>query len=257
MVAIRRVAASVTGDLTYDLIDCADPAGAPGLGGRRVLPGDVPAAAGRGVGRGAAPARPGGGAGRGDRGRRLWAGGVGDRLCLELVGAAPLTAAYPALDVILLGAVVGLLLVPAHRRPPAGGHQPGTAAGRRHRLRPEPAAHGGYGPGAALDLIWLASYQLWVAAALHPSMRTLGSRDRAESRRLPTLRLAVLTTAALTVPLSAALDITGRLDWPWIGTVTVLMLLIAARLTELVRGQQASALTYPLTGLPNRAALLA
>ena len=86
-------------------------------------------------------------------------------------------------------------------------------------------------------------------------MRLLGQPAGAGSHRVSTVRLVVLIAAALTVPLSAALDPTGRLDWAWTCSVTALVLLITARLTGLIRGQQTAALTDTLTGLPNRTAL--
>ena len=72
----------------------------------------------------------------------------------QLIGAGPLTAgtllaaAYPALDVVLLGAVVGLLLVPARTATHAL-----VAAGLglllvADTVYAELAAHGGYHPGA-------------------------------------------------------------------------------------------------------------
>ena len=187
----------------------------------------------------------------------VWATALHPQLVVAgpLTPATALTAAYPALDVFLLAAVVGLLLVPARTT-----SQLLVVASLGLLLIAdtacaELAAHGGYQPGAVLDLIWLGSYLLWVPAALHPSMRFLGQPDQADSQRVSTLRLAVLIAAGLTVPMSAALDPTGRLDWAWICSVTGLVLLITARLTGLIRGQQAAALTDPLTGLPNRAAL--
>ncbi|MGZ4665614.1 MAG: putative bifunctional diguanylate cyclase/phosphodiesterase [Frankiaceae bacterium] len=179
----------------------------------------------------------------------------------QLVGAGPLTAAtvltatYPALDICLLGAVVGMLLVPAR-----------TCAYLlvvaslglllvADTIYAELSAHSSYEPGAVLDLVWLCSYLLWVPAALHPSMRLLGQPAGGGRHRVSTVRLAVLIAAALTVPLSAALDPTGRLDWAWTCSVTALVLLITIRLTGLIRGQQTAALTDPLTGLPNRTSL--
>ena len=180
----------------------------------------------------------------------------------QLIGAGPLTAgtllaaAYPALDVVLLGAVVGLLLVPARTATHAL-----VAAGLglllvADTVYAELAAHGSYHPGATLDLVWLASYLLWIPAALHPSMRTLGLPTPAGGPRVSRLRLAVLAGAALTIPLCAALDDGAGVDGWRIGAGTLLVLLIMARLVMLVRRHETAALADPLTGLPNRAALL-
>ena len=179
----------------------------------------------------------------------------------QLVDAGPLTAAtvlsatYPALDVCLLGAVVGMLLVPARTLAYLLVVASLGLLLVADTAYAELSAHASYQPGDVLDLVWLGSYLLWVPAALHPSMRLLGRSGRVDSHRFSTVRLAVLIAAALTVPLSAALDPTGRLDWAWTCSVTALVLLITARLTGLMRGQQTAALTDPLTGLPNRTAL--
>ena len=180
----------------------------------------------------------------------------------QLVGAGPISAAtvlavtYPMLDVVLVGAVVGLLLVPARS---AAHLLVATSLGLlllADTGYAELAVHGSYAAGSPLDLVYIASYLVWLAAALHPSMRTLGVPREAEGSRVSGLRLAVLTGAALTVPLSAAFDGAGWLDWWRIGAGTVLVLLVMARLILLVRREETRALIDPLTGLANRRALI-
>ena len=52
-----------------------------------------------------------------------------------------------------------------------------------------------------LDVGWIASYALWGAAALHPSMARLAERSDSREARYPWAALVMLGIAAMTAPL--------------------------------------------------------
>ncbi len=107
---------------------------------------------------------------------------------------------YPAMDVVLLAALVFLALTPtwrtvAYRYLAASivlllivdeiyGISPGSAAG-----------------ASWLDAGWLLSYVLWGVAALTPSMRDLSSPRAGRGPSLSTTRLIVLAGAVATAPI--------------------------------------------------------
>ncbi|WP_432494147.1 diguanylate cyclase domain-containing protein [Kineococcus gypseus] len=113
-----------------------------------------------------------------------------------------------------------------------------------------------------LDPVWMASYVLWGAAALHPSMRRLSDPAPDRGRGLGAGRLALLAGASLLSPGTLALQLlTGAplSAWAVVLTSSVLFLLVVARMWTLLRrlGAQAGQLdalarTDALTGLPNR-----
>jgi signal transduction histidine kinase len=106
---------------------------------------------------------------------------------------------YPAMDVLLLAALVFLALTPAWR---TVSYRYLTASIVLLVIVDEiygisPASF----PGTSwLDAGWLLSYLLWGVAALHPSMRDLSQRQDARGPRLTNVRLLVLAVAAATVP---------------------------------------------------------
>jgi diguanylate cyclase (GGDEF)-like protein len=117
--------------------------------------------------------------------------------------------------------------------------------------------------GGAMDAGWMASYVLFGAAALHPSMRSLSevAPDRAE--RFHRQRVGVLAATSLLVPAMLVYDgLTdpARVDWKAVSAGSVvLFLLVVARMSGLaaqVRDQaaQLEALAHNdgLTGVPNR-----
>src|SRR4029077_9095419 len=62
-------------------------------------------------------------------------------------------------------------------------------------------ASNSYKSGDVTDLGWLASYALWGAAALHPSMRELSQPRRRRSHlRVHSVRIALLAAALLSAP---------------------------------------------------------
>lgn len=126
---------------------------------------------------------------------------------------------------------------------------------------------------SGLDLLWLASYVLWGACALHPGMREL-SRPAADRNELFTVRrVTVLGAAAILPSLTAAVALMlGYSVDPWVlvGGAIVLTLLVVVRMASGIAeirltARQRDALEGellhraahdPLTGLPNRASML-
>jgi diguanylate cyclase (GGDEF)-like protein len=127
---------------------------------------------------------------------------------------------------------------------------------------------------AALDLLWMASYLLWGAAALHPSMSRLSDQDVQELQPLSRGRIVALTVAVLVAPLTLAAQLTlgsPPNTWAVIGCSMALFLLVVARMDMAIREVVATAsqrdrlqrvLSHEvahdsLTGLANRASVLA
>ena len=184
--------------------------------------------------------------------------------------SAAVAAAYPLLDITVIAMLVALVITP-------GTHTPAlrmlviavglviiadTAATALGLL-----AIGSTGP---IDFIWLVSYLLVGAAALHPSMRALSmtappSRPTFSRRRQIATATAVLVapgTLAVQHVLGAPMDI-----WAVVIASVVMFLLVVARMNVAIhqivtadrRREEAQAeLAHQaahdsLTGLPNRA----
>ena len=117
---------------------------------------------------------------------------------------------YPAMDILLLAALVFLALTPARRTvsyryltaslvllivvDEIYSISPGTASGT-----------------SWLDVGWLLSYVLWGTAALSPSMRSLSEPKRAAGPHLGHMRLFALWIAVATVPVILVVErLAGR-----------------------------------------------
>jgi signal transduction histidine kinase len=161
--------------------------------------------------------------------------GVADSSGSGVERAVALT--YPAMDVILLAALVFFALTPAWR----------TVAYRYLALSlvlmlfadelygVSPSSYAG---ASWLDAGWLLSYVLWAVAALSPSMRSLSNRAPSAAPGLTNSRLLVLGAALATAPaVIVAEHALGRgvdADAVAIGA-TVLSALVLARLAGMVR----------------------
>jgi signal transduction histidine kinase len=106
---------------------------------------------------------------------------------------------YPAMDVLLLSALLFLALTPAWR---LLAYRLLTAsvvllvfADEVYALAPD-----SYSGTSYLDTCWLLSYVLWGVAALTPSMRELTETRAARGPRLSNVRLVVLGVAVATAP---------------------------------------------------------
>jgi len=124
-----------------------------------------------------------------------------------------------------------------------------------------------------LDVLWLASYTLWGASALHPQMAEISSRTGANTDLFTVRRVTVLGAAAILPPVTAAAALTlGYPMDPWVlvGGAIVLTLLVVVRMasgiaeirfTARQRDELQEKLLYkaahdPLTGQFNRAYML-
>ncbi|MGJ9423924.1 putative bifunctional diguanylate cyclase/phosphodiesterase [Aeromicrobium sp. CF3.5] len=181
--------------------------------------------------------------------------------------------AYPAGDILLLALLVRLITASGDR----------TAAFRfltmalvlliaADTMFAATELSNGYSTG--LDLFWLASYLLWGAAALHPSMTWLSDETTQESQPFSRRRTVALTAAVLVAPLTLAAQLTFGISpdsWAVIVCSMALFLLVVARMSLAIRAVLAtvsqrdrlqSVLSHEvahdsLTGLANRASVLA
>jgi diguanylate cyclase (GGDEF)-like protein/PAS domain S-box-containing protein len=95
-----------------------------------------------------------------------------------------------------------------------------------------------------LDWGWISCYLLWGAAALHPSMKALDSPSLGEAPRLTRLRMVGLTVASLIAPAVLIVDEWRNNNFDMvvvIGSSVLLVGLVVARMSGLVREQERSA----------------
>ena len=106
---------------------------------------------------------------------------------------------YPAMDVILLAALVFFALTPTWRtiayRYLVASVVLLIVADEIYGLAPD-----SYSSATWLDAAWLLSYVLWGVAALHPSMRELSAPGPGGGPRVSNARLALLAGAVATAP---------------------------------------------------------
>jgi len=189
-----------------------------------------------------------------------------------------MSIAYPVGDVLLLATALRISMG-ASKRPPAylllaGGIVLLLVADSAYFV----AVHAGsYVSGGIIDLGWLASYVLFGAAALHPSMKTLSIPVSERLPRLTPVRLALLTCASIATPAMLAVQYLrgASLELPIVTCFSALLfLLVIARLVMLVRGHEVHGAQLeeheaelagelernsrldPTTGLANRSAFL-
>jgi signal transduction histidine kinase len=144
---------------------------------------------------------------------------------------------YPAMDVVLLAALVFFALTPAWRtvayRYLAASLVVMLFADEIYGISPD-----SYAGASWLDAGWLLSYILWAVAALSPSMRALSDRAPSSTPGLTRSRLVVLGAALGTAPAVIVAD--RALGWKVdadavaIGA-TVLSALVLARLGGMIR----------------------
>ena len=107
--------------------------------------------------------------------------------------------AYPAMDVVLLSALVFFALTPVWRTVSYRYLVASVAllifADELYALSPDR-----YAATSWLDTAWLLAYVLWGVAALHPSMRELSEPARGSGPRVSALRFSMLVAAMATAP---------------------------------------------------------
>jgi two-component system, cell cycle response regulator len=160
---------------------------------------------------------------------------------------------FPAMDVVVLAAVLRLVLGRGRRPPAFGLFALGVlAAYAANTAYVFQLVRGGYQVGGLLDAVWLVGHLALGTAALHPSMTRLGEPAPAGRPVLGRVRFAALLTAVLFAP-AALLYQWWRQDYADIPMTAVacavLFGLTIARMAGLVAEQRRLAVTDGLTGL--------
>jgi diguanylate cyclase (GGDEF)-like protein len=188
----------------------------------------------------------------------------------ESFAAAAVAVAYPVADILLLGMLVRFLTTPGARTTSLGLLL--TAVGLLIAADTAVSALSllTFNSTGMIDVLWLASYVVWGASALHPSMYGLSKPAPPQAQRFSRAQLVALTLAVLVAP--GTLAVQQLLGLPldvWavvIGSV-VMFLLVVARMSVAINqimavSQQRAKLQHELlhraahdslTGLPNRA----
>jgi len=144
---------------------------------------------------------------------------------------------YPAMDVVLLAALVGFVVSPEWLTPSFG-----LLAASLIVFFIGDEIYGlsvnSYHAGDALDMTWLLSYVLFGAAALHPSMRSLSEPRRAPALQVSAWRIGLLAAALISAPavLFVQHERGVQLDLPVVFPLaTAIALLVVARFTGILR----------------------
>ncbi len=185
------------------------------------------------------------------------------------MGAAAVAAAYPVMDILLVGALVRLVSSP-------GGRSPAfryllLALGLLILADTFSVALDLYSTNqfALVNYLWLFSYVAWGAAALHPTMTTLSEPATNPDLRFRGVRLLSVVLATLIAPAILAVhQVTGvRVDiWAVIVGSVVMFVLVVIRMSmaieqiaaahevlETLQDELAVQATHdPMTGLANR-----
>jgi signal transduction histidine kinase len=127
-----------------------------------------------------------------------WVFLISDQVQEGSIGERFVAFSYPAMDIVLLAALVFFALTPTWRtvsyRYLAASIVLLLVADEIYQLSPD-----SYASASWLDAGWLLSYVLWGVAALHPSMRELSEPARGDPRMSP-LRFAMLAIALIAAP---------------------------------------------------------
>jgi signal transduction histidine kinase len=152
-------------------------------------------------------------------------------------GERTVSALYPIMDIALLAGLAGFFVTAAWRTASftllVGSILLLLAADEAFSL-------GLYAGGTWPDVLWLLSYLLWAAAALHPSMRRLSVPARRPSERLgiSTGRVLLLTAALLTTPAVLLVQHLRGIQPPIVPAVvaaSLISVLVVLRLLGLLR----------------------
>ncbi|MGH3049114.1 MAG: sensor histidine kinase [Gaiellaceae bacterium] len=152
-------------------------------------------------------------------------------------GARAINATYPLGDLVLLAGFAGLFVSPAWRKPSFWFL---VAAVVAMVVGDEIYSFSAdtYAAGDPLDVTWLLSYVLFGVGGLHPSMRDLGEPRRSARLRVSRWRI-VLLTAALVTPGGLLIEQWARgaaLEVPAIFSASVLIsALVVWRFTGILR----------------------
>ena len=150
--------------------------------------------------------------------------------------ARAVTAAYPAMDILLLAGLAGFFVTAAWR---TTSFQLLAASIASLLLADELyGIDSSYQNGGWIDAFWLISYVLWASSALHPSMRELTVPRRLRPARVSSWRIVFLTAALLSVP--ALLLVQWGRDAPLevpaaVIAGTIISIFVMLRLTGILR----------------------
>ncbi len=187
----------------------------------------------------------------------------------QSLAASAVGVAYPVADILLIGLLVRLVTTPGGRTPSfrllltaVSLLVLGDTASDLVNLVSSSAT--------TFDFLWLGSYVLWGAAALHPSMRSMSDSEPVTEQGFSRRRLVALTFATLTAPATFAVQLlfAHSVDgWAIVAGSVVLFLLVVGRMNFAIdqivasnrdRDRLQTDLAYQashdaLTELPNRA----
>jgi PAS domain S-box-containing protein len=158
------------------------------------------------------------------------------------LGRKVISMAYPLMDILLLGVAARLALDRGNRRPAFHllilSMLCLLAADTAYGLI---VLHGTYSTGSPLDILWLAFYVAWGAAALHPSMQTLSEPAVEVDGTLTGWRVVLLVGATLVAPMIQVADSSPGLASGVLvaGAVTIVVLVIV-RTAGLIRRYEGS-----------------
>ena len=188
----------------------------------------------------------------------------------ESVAAAVVSVAYPVGDILLLAMLVRFLTTPG--TPTASLRLLLTAVGLLVTADTAASAFSllTFDSTGKIDFLWLASYVIWGASALHPSMHALSKPAQPRAQRFSRVRQIALTLAVLVAPgtLAAERLLGVPLDvWAVVIGSMVMFVLVVARMRVVISqvmavSRQRETLQHELlhraahdslTGLPNRA----
>jgi diguanylate cyclase (GGDEF)-like protein/PAS domain S-box-containing protein len=155
-----------------------------------------------------------------------------------------ISIAYPLFDLLLVGVAARLMLSGGVRHASyyllCGSLLSLLAADTFYTVG---LLDGTYHTGSPVDAGYLASYLLWGAAALHPSMRRLTQRSAPQTIKITRARLIFLTGVTLLAPLVRLFATLDQNDLPPMTTVVptvILFLLVMARMSGLVQNLTAA-----------------
>lgn len=142
-----------------------------------------------------------------------------------------IAAAYPAGDILLLALVIRLVAAPGARS--AAFRMLVTATGALVAADTVFAMQSSTAYASALDGLWLISYVLWGAAALHPTMAQLSTPSGVRTAPFTPQRLLALAAAVLIAPVLLIVSLTHGLHvdtWTIVLGASVLSLLVVTRM---------------------------
>jgi signal transduction histidine kinase len=159
-------------------------------------------------------------------------------------GARAVSALYPFMDIVLLAGLAGFFVTAAWR---TASFTLLVASVALLLAADEVFAIGSYESGSWPDVVWLLSYLLWGAAALHPSMRLLSHPARRSRERLQISagRSALLMAALLTAPAVLLVQHLRGIAAPIVPVViaaSLISILVVLRLLGILRALERSRL---------------